>query len=99
MREPELIEQLEALFHSASPRVIRGIGDDAAVVRGAGYAVVSVDAMVDGVHFRTNQLSPQEIGHRALAGALSDLAAMGASASEAYLVLGLPPGTEAQAAL
>jgi thiamine-monophosphate kinase len=55
--------------------------------------------MVDGVHFRSSQLSPADIGHRALAGALSDLAAMGSSASEAYLVLGLPRGTEPQAAL
>jgi thiamine-monophosphate kinase len=99
VRESELIEQLESTFRSSSPRVIRGIGDDAAVVRGAEYAVVSVDAMVDGVHFRSEQLSAAEIGHRALAGALSDLAAMGAGADEAYLVLGLPPGTEPETAL
>ena len=48
--------------------------------------------MVDGVHFRSAQLSPSEIGHRALAAALSDLAAMGAAAGEAYLALGLPSG-------
>lgn len=99
MREFELIEQLESLFDSRSARLIRGIGDDAAVVRGGPYAVVSVDAMVDGVHFRTSQLSPSEIGHRALAGALSDLAAMGSGADEAYLVLGLPRGTEPDWAL
>jgi thiamine-monophosphate kinase len=92
VRESELIGQLESLFRSRSPRVLRGIGDDAAVVRGGGYAVVSVDAMVDGVHFRRPQLSPEEIGHRALAGALSDLAAMGSAGAEAYLVLGVPPG-------
>jgi thiamine-monophosphate kinase len=99
VRESELIEQLEATFRTHSPRVVRGIGDDAAVLRGGGYAVVSVDAMVDGVHFRSTQLSAEEIGHRALAGALSDLAAMGASASEAYLVLALPRGTEFETAL
>lgn len=99
MRESELIEALESLLHSRSPRVLRGIGDDAAVVRGAGYAVVSADAMVDGVHFRSVQLSPEEIGHRALAGALSDLAAMGSGAGEAYLVLGLPPGIDPDVAL
>lgn len=99
MREFELIDQLESLFAGAPPRVVRGIGDDAAVVRGSGYAVVSVDAMVDGVHFRSEQLTPGEIGHRALAGALSDLAAMGAGAGEAYLVLGLPAGTDSSRAL
>jgi thiamine-monophosphate kinase len=95
MRESDLIEQLESLFAASTPRVIRGIGDDAAVVRGASYAVTSVDAMVDGIHFRREQLGGAEIGHRALAGALSDLAAMGSSAAEAYLVLGLPGGTDA----
>jgi thiamine-monophosphate kinase len=92
MRELELIEQLESLFGSPGPRVLRGLGDDAAVVRGSEYSVVSVDAMVDGVHFRTSQLRPEEIGHRALAAALSDLAAMGVTPGEAYLVLGLPSG-------
>jgi thiamine-monophosphate kinase len=49
--------------------------------------------MVDGVHFRVGQLSMEEIGHRALAAALSDLAAMGADPGEAYLALGIPPNT------
>jgi thiamine-monophosphate kinase len=54
--------------------------------------VTSVDAMIDGVHFRLHDdwATPAEVGHRALAGALSDLAAMGADPGEAYLVLGLP---------
>lgn len=95
MRELELIEQLEAVFRRPNPRLVRGLGDDAAVVRGAGYAVTSVDAMIDGVHFRASQLAVEDIGHRALAGALSDLAAMGARAGEVYLVLGVPSGAEA----
>ncbi len=92
MRELELIEALEGLLAGAGGRVVRSIGDDAAVVRADRYAVTSVDAMVDGVHFRSEQLRPEEIGHRALAGAVSDLAAMGARPGEAYLVLGLPKG-------
>jgi thiamine-monophosphate kinase len=99
MRESDLIEELEALFAAPGPRIVRGVGDDAAVVRGAGYAVTSVDAMIDGVHFRREQLAGAEIGHRALAGALSDLAAMGSSAAEAYLVLGLPIGIDARFAV
>ncbi len=56
--------------------------------------MTSVDASVDGVHFRLQQgwMDARQIGWRALAGALSDLAAMGAQAGEAYLALGLPPG-------
>ena len=74
--------------------MVRWLGDDAAVVRGRGYAVTSVDTMVDGVHFRSAQLSGEEIGHRALAAALSDLAAMGVQPGEAYLALALPAETE-----
>jgi thiamine-monophosphate kinase len=48
--------------------------------------------MVDGVHFRLGQATPADAGHRALAGALSDLAAMGAQTGEAYVALGLPEG-------
>jgi thiamine-monophosphate kinase len=91
MRELELIDALETVFAGDSPTVVRWLGDDAAVVRARGYAVTSVDTVVDGVHFRSGQLSPEEIGHRALATALSDLAAMGASPGEAYLALGIPP--------
>lgn len=74
--------------------MVRSLGDDAAVVRAGRYAVTSVDAMVDGVHFRSESLAADEIGHRALAASLSDLAAMAAAPGEAYLVLGLPAGTE-----
>ncbi len=71
---------------------MRGIGDDAAVVRARAVCVTSLDAMIEGVHFRLEDgwATPSEVGHRALAGALSDLAAMGADAGEAYLGLGLP---------
>lgn len=100
MRERELIEAIEGVFASGrSPRVVRSIGDDAAVVRAGGYAVTSLDAMVDGIHFRSGQLSEETIGHRALAAALSDLAAMGAEPGEAYLLLGLPEGFGAERAV
>ncbi len=99
MWEGELIERLEQLLEARGPRVIRGLGDDAAVVRAGRYAVTSIDTIVDGVHFRTGELSPEEIGHRALAAALSDLAAMGAAPGEAYLSLGLPKGSDADEAL
>ena len=70
-----------------------GAGDDAAVVRARPLCAVSVDTVVDGVHFRLNDPStaPADVGARALASALSDLAAVGADAGQAYLALGLPP--------
>ncbi len=62
-------------------------------MRARALSVTSTDAMVDGVHFRLGDTaSAADAGHRALAGALSDLAAMGADPGEAYVVLGLPPG-------
>jgi thiamine-monophosphate kinase len=77
------------------------MGDDAAVVRARPVCVTSVDAMVEGVHFRLRDgwATPAEVGRRALAGALSDLAAMGADPGEAYLILGLPTGFDEQEGL
>ncbi len=81
--------------------MLRGSGDDAAVVRARPVCVTSVDAMVEGVHFRLGDgwATAGEVGHRALAGALSDLAAMGADPGEAYLALGLPAGFAEERAL
>jgi len=58
-----------------------GSGDDAAVldVPAGQRLVVSTDAAVEGVHFRRAWLSAEEIGYRAAAAALSDLAAMAAA--------------------
>ena len=71
---------------------MRWLGDDAAVVRAGALAVTSVDAMVEGTHFVLGpRCGPEDVGHRALAGALSDLAAMGAAPGEAYLCVVLPP--------
>ena len=72
------------------PRVRLGSGDDAAVTVPGGATATSVDALVDGVHFRREWSSPAQIGAKALAAALSDLAAMGAEPGEAYVVLGVP---------
>ena len=95
-----LIEAVErALEGSAPERLVRPPGDDAAVVRARPYAVTSIDMMVEGVHFRLGQASPADAGHRALAAALSDLAAMGAEAGEAYVALGLPPDLPREDAL
>jgi thiamine-monophosphate kinase len=89
--ELELIAAIRSALSVRGSRVVRWLGDDAAVVRAAGVAVVSTDVMVDGTHFRLGQATPEDAGWRALAGALSDIAAMGASAGEAYLSVVLPP--------
>jgi thiamine-monophosphate kinase len=80
---------------------VRWVGDDAAVVRARPFLVTSVDAMVDGVHFRLDHpgVTAADAGHRALAAALSDLAAMGADAGEAYVAIGVPEDLGADAVL
>lgn len=68
------------------------LGDDAAVfpLPHGESPVVSVDASVEGVHFRREWLDPREIGYRAAAAAMSDLAAMAAAPRAVLLALTLP---------
>ena len=88
--ELELIAAIQGALTVRSERVVRWIGDDCAIVRAGGAVAVSTDVMVDGTHFRLGQASPEDVGWRALAGALSDIAAMGGEAGEAYLSVVLP---------
>ncbi len=91
MGEFELLAKLRKRLPSPGPRLRVGMGDDAAVSVPGGATATSVDAIVDGVHFRRSQATLPQIGHKALATALSDLAAMGAEPGEAYVTLGVPP--------
>jgi thiamine-monophosphate kinase len=100
MSELSLIDSIAAALQTRGGRVVRGIGDDAAVVKALKLCVTSVDTVVEGTHFRLedSRRSFEDIGWRALAGGLSDLAAMGAQAGEAYIALGVPSHvSEAQA--
>ncbi len=93
LMELELIAAIERALREHGGRVLHGPGDDAAVVQaGGGVAVTSIDAVVEGVHFELTTHSPADVGHKALASALSDLAAMGARSGEAYVALGVPAG-------
>jgi thiamine-monophosphate kinase len=92
MAELDLIARFERLLGPPGGRVERARGEDAAVVRAGGYAVTSIDAVHEGVHFSLETHSAADVGHKALATALSDLAAMGAEPGEAYVALGLPRG-------
>jgi len=72
------------------------LGDDAAVIpRGGTNLVASIDGSVEGVHFRTDWLSFQEIGGRAAAAALSDLAAEGAAVIGVLVTVGSPAAAAA----
>jgi thiamine-monophosphate kinase len=90
--EFELIAELQRRFAKPSPGVEVGIGDDAAVVAAGGGMrwVLTTDALVEGVHFERRFGSPRQLGHKALAVNLSDLAAMGAEPRHALVALSVP---------
>lgn len=75
---------------AAGPQLVLGSGDDAAIAAHDGVTATSVDALVEGVHFRVPPFTLANVGGKALAAALSDLAAMAALPAEAYVQLGLP---------
>ncbi|MGH2975529.1 MAG: thiamine-phosphate kinase [Solirubrobacterales bacterium] len=91
MGEFELLGRIRERLPATGARTRLGSGDDAAVTVPDGATATSVDALVDGVHFRRELASLAQIGNKALATALSDLAAMGAEPGEAYVALGVPP--------
>jgi thiamine-monophosphate kinase len=91
MGEFELLARVRERLPPPGPRVLLGSGDDAAVTVPGGATATSVDALVEGVHFHRGRATPTQIGRKALATALSDLAAMGAEPGEAYVAVGLPP--------
>jgi thiamine-monophosphate kinase len=92
MNEFDLITKLERRFSKTSPSVEVGIGDDAAVVAAGGGIrwALTTDALIEGVHFERRYASARQLGHKALAVNLSDLAAMGASPRHVLIALGLP---------
>jgi thiamine-monophosphate kinase len=90
MGEFDLLAKLRDRLPPNDPRVRLGSGDDAAVTVPGSATATSVDAIVDGVHFRRAETTPQLIGRKAVSTALSDLAAMGADAGEVYVALGAP---------
>lgn len=88
-----LIRQLtEGL--ASSEDVLTGIGDDCAVLRlGDRELLVTCDAAIEDVHFRRALASPQAIGWKSAASALSDIAAMGGQPRFVLITLACPPDT------
>ncbi len=84
-------DAIRRILERWGPRA-RRIGDDAAVLTSLGdrALVASTDTSIENVHFRADWLSPQEIGYRATAAALSDLAAMGATPLGILAALAIP---------
>ena len=78
-REAGEFERIDRLVRALGDGAVGAIGDDAAVLPADGHPWAwTVDTLVEGVHFRFDWLDPGDVGHRALAAAVSDLAATAA---------------------
>lgn len=90
--ERDLIAEIRARVPPAPPWLLVGIGDDAAVAkpeRGA-LEILTTDGLIEGVHFDRRFSTPRDIGWKALAVNLSDIAAMGGTPRLALLSLAVP---------
>jgi thiamine-monophosphate kinase len=75
--------------------LVHGIGDDAAVWRPSNpFQIVTVDSLVEGVHFSLKTMTWRELGWKSIAVNLSDIAAMGGVPHYALVSLGLPEETD-----
>jgi thiamine-monophosphate kinase len=94
--EDELIAAIGRVLSGLGPDVRVGPGDDAAVVaQGSGELVLTTDVMVEGTHFRRGVSSPRDLGYKAIAVNVSDMAAMAASPRHALCALTLSDAVDA----
>ena len=94
--EDELLTAIGRVLSGTGPEVLVPVGDDAAVVRrGAGDLVLSTDALVEGTHFDRAMSTPRDIGYKAIAVSLSDIAAMAGSPRYALCALTLSGDVDA----
>ena len=92
LHEFRLIETLHRRYGKTGPHVVRGIGDDAAIVtpiRGH-ELVMTTDLLAEGVHFNRTTATLQDIGYKAAVASLSDVAAMGAKPDYLLVSLAIP---------
>lgn len=82
--EADVISALKKVFSIADPRILVGIGDDAAVVKGDAQQVITTDMAIADVHFKTEWSSAFDIGRKITAANIADVLSMGATCD--YLV-------------
>lgn len=93
-----LVERIASMLRARSPEVLRGIGDDAAVIDlGDGRALIlTIDSLVEGVHFLKDVCPPRSIGYKSMAVNVSDVAAMGAEPKYGVVSISLPEGEKVE---
>jgi thiamine-monophosphate kinase len=91
MGELELLRWIRSRLGRRDARILVDSGDDAAVLRlGRAQVLFKTDSVIDGVHFDSRTAKPEEIGHKALARCLSDIAAMGCAPTFAVVAMMIP---------
>jgi len=96
LSEDELIAAIRTLLSGDQPGVVIGIGDDAAVVEaGTGQPVLTTDMLIEGIHFELDSISARDLGAKAIAVNVSDVAAMAASPRYALVSIGLTADVQA----
>ena len=94
--EDELLAAIRRVLSVSDPAIVVAVGDDAAVVgSGAGDLVLTTDTVVDGVHVDRATATARDIGYKAVAVTVSDIAAMAASPRFALSSLTLSPDVDA----
>src|SRR2546428_3561022 len=94
--EDEVVATIRKILSGEAPGVRLGIGDDAALVEvGERLAVLTTDMLVEDVHFLRHTISPRDLGYKAVAVNVSDIAAMGASPRYGLISVGLSKDVEA----
>ena len=92
MKERDLIDRIQCLTGTDSDELLKGIGDDCAVIKkNQDMAwLLTMDTLLEGVHFDSRLHPPEQLAEKSLAVNISDIAAMGGKPLFALLSLGLP---------
>lgn len=86
-----LIDRIRKWTSSSDPFLVKGIGDDVAVVKlGEKVLLLTTDILIEDIHFRRSWTNPFDLGRKALAVSLSDIASMGGTPKYFLISIGLP---------
>ena len=93
MNERQIIDHIAALAGPADARLLKGIGDDCAVIvrNEASVWLLTMDTLIESVHFDRRFHPPDKLGRKAVSVNVSDIAAMGGTPVFVLFSAGLPP--------